>query len=144
PACRVGDAVVKAGSIIEPEGPVRAAAVADEVHAVGVAVARGPFVQNRLEREVVLVIGGRAADENIVAGVAVQLVRPIAADDDVPSIAGDDLIVAVAANQDVVADAADDGVVASLAVDTVIAQGAVDRIVAGAAQEQVVADAAVD
>ena len=44
------------GRIVQHQGPIRTTAVTGEVDAVGIAVARGPFIQNRLQRGVVLAV----------------------------------------------------------------------------------------
>src|SRR5438552_8267193 len=95
---KIGHAVVEDGCIVESVD-------ADSCHAVFVAVSRRPFVENCLEGCIVLVVGCRAGDQNVIARVAVEFVVAVATDEDVAAEAGDKFIVSIAADEDVVTDA---------------------------------------
>src|SRR5262249_56986980 len=81
----------------------RTDAPAEFRHPDEVRVAGGPLLEHLQQRGRPAVVSGPPADQDVAAGLAVQLVEPVAADQQVPPAAGEELVVAGPAEQDAVA-----------------------------------------
>src|SRR5262249_41916805 len=99
----VGDAVVDHGGRVQPVRIVQPAAVAEVVDPGDkVNVRPRPLLQEGEERRCVRVVDGRAADEDVVAGAAVELISAEAADHDVATRSAGQGVAAGVADQHVV------------------------------------------
>src|SRR5262245_36901209 len=104
----------------------------------------GPFAKQRLQGRVVIVELCRAADQDVVVILALQVVIANAADEDVASVTTGKLIVASAAKQDIVALVSDEPIITIATAEYVIAAASINAVVARAAGELIVTAPTVD
>src|SRR5262245_35152990 len=110
---RVAGMVVENGGGVELVVAVLAAGFALQVgDAEGVGGARVPLAENRDESGFVVVVGGGAADDEVIADIADDAIGAGAADENVAAVSALEHVVAVAAEQDVAGAAAAQGIVA--------------------------------